>query len=109
MPAPRDAGMVSPQTMRDLEAINPEGADGADPVFPLGAAQLSRRISAAARGAGLGDGYSGHSGRVGLARRMTAHGAAAADVMRQGRWESPAMVARYTRGETAEQAARYLA
>ena len=40
---------------------------------------------------------------------MTARGAPTADVMRQGRWVSPAMVANYTRGETAGQAARYLA
>ena len=95
--------------MRDLEAIRPGGADGTEPVFALGPAQLSRRIAAAARAAGLGDGFSGHSGRVGLARRMTARGAPTADVMRQGRWVSPAMVASYTRGEAAGQAARYLA
>ena len=59
---------LSPQTMRDLEAIRPGGADGTEPVFALGPAQLSRRIAAAARAAGLGDGFSGHSGRVGLAR-----------------------------------------
>ena len=100
---------LSPQTMRDLEAIRPGGADGTEPVFALGPAQLSRRIAAAARAAGLGDGFSGHSGRVGLARRMTARGAPTADVMRQGRWVSPAMVASYTRGEAAGQAARYLA
>ena len=47
------------------------------------------------------------SGR--LARRMTARGAPAADVMGQDCWASPAMIARYTRGETAGRAARYLA
>ena len=100
---------LSPQTMRELEAIRPDGQDGTEPVFALGPAQLSRRIAAAARAAGLGEGFSGHSGRVGLARRMTAKGAPTADVMRQGRWESPAMVASYTRGEAAGQAAQYLA
>ena len=99
---------LTPQTMRELEATRPDGQTGTGPVFMLGPAQLSRRIAAAAQAAGLGEGFSGHSGRVGLARRMTAKGAPTADVMRQGRWESPTMVANYTRGETAGQAAHYL-
>ena len=43
---------LSPQTMRDLEAIRPDGQDGTEPVFSLGPAQLSRRIAAAARAGG---------------------------------------------------------
>ena len=46
---------LSPQTMRELEAIRPNGQDGTEPVFALGPAQLSRRIAAAARAAGLGE------------------------------------------------------
>ena len=100
---------LSPQAMADLDAIRPEGCDADAPVFGLGPAQLSRRIAAAARHAGLEGTFSGHSGRVGLARRMTARGAPAADVQRQGRWRSAEMVAAYTRGEAAAVAGKYLA
>ena len=74
----------------------------------LGAAQISRRIAAAAAHAGLEGTYSGHSGRVGMAVRMATRGAPTTDVMRQGRWQSPAMVARYTRAVEAGAAGTWL-
>jgi len=76
-------------------------------VFGLSDRQISRWIAAAAKAAGLGEGFSGHSGRVGMAQRMTRNGAPAAAVMRQGRWTTR-MVARYTRNVTAAEALRYL-
>ena len=45
------------------------------PVFGLSMSQISRRVDGMAKAAGLGDGYSSHSGRVGLAIRMTRRGA----------------------------------
>ncbi|MCY4593146.1 MAG: tyrosine-type recombinase/integrase [Alphaproteobacteria bacterium] len=78
------------------------------PVFGLSDRQIARRIAAAAKRAGLGDGFSGHSGRVGMAKRMTRNGAPAAAVMRQGRWSTVRMVARYTRNENAGEALKYL-
>ena len=57
---------------------------------------------------GLGDGFTGHSGRAGMAQRMTRNGAPAAAVMRQGRWSTVRMVARYTRNESAAEALNYL-
>jgi len=51
---------------------------------------------------------SGHSGRVGMAQRMTRNGAPTAATMRQGRWATTRMVARYTRNEPAAEALRYL-
>ena len=62
----------------------------------------------AARAVGLGDGFSGHSGRIGMARRMVAAGAPNAAVQRQGRWKHGDMVARYTRGEAAGEALKWL-
>ena len=59
-------------------------------------------------GDALGEGFSGHSRRVGMAQRMTRNGAPATAVMRQGRWSTSRMVARYTRNETAWEALRYL-
>ena len=111
---------ATPRTMQDLDNLRldssqrglPTGDDA--PVFvgrrfrPLSESQICRRLAATAFAAGLGRGYSGHSGRVGLARRMTARGAPIDATMRQGRWRSPAMVARYTRGETAGAVAQWL-
>ena len=84
------------------------GAPDAAAVFGLRADTIARRVKAAARAAGLGSEFSGHSGRVGCARRMTAAGAPTAAVQQQGRWKSPAMVSRYTRGEAAGAALKYL-
>ena len=99
---------ITARAMADLEAVR-EGAGEDTPVFGLSAQQISRRIRAAAMAAGLGDGFSGHSGRVGMARRMTANGAPLPVVMRQGRWESERMPARYVRNESAGAALAYLA
>ena len=57
-----------------------------------------RRVASRARTAGLGEGYSGHPGRLGLATRMTCGGAPPQAVQTHGRWKSPATPARYTRG-----------
>ncbi len=95
---------VTAATMAALDAIR-QGAPNAAPVFGLSAGQIGRRIAAAA---GLGAGYSGHSGRVGLAVRMTAKGEPTHAVMLAGRWQGAGMVARYTRSLTAADVARYL-
>ena len=71
--------------MAHLDAIRPEDADGSEPVFGLSVASISRRVKAAARAAGLGAGYSGHSGRVGMARRMARTGAPTHEIMAQRR------------------------
>ena len=52
---------------------------------------------------------SGHSGRVGMAHRMAQNGAPTHEIERQGRWkQGGGMVGRYTRGESAGSALRYL-
>ena len=66
--------------------------------------QISCRIASKARVAGQGEGYSGHSGRVNLAIRMSRRGAPLQAVQTHGRWKSLAMPARYTRGEKAPEA-----
>ena len=99
---------LTPIAMAHLDAIRPEDADGSEPVFGLSVASISRRVKAAARTAGLGAGFSGHSGRVGMARRMARAGAPTHEIMAQGRWRSAGMVADYTRNENAERAAKWL-
>ena len=79
-----------------------------DLAFGLSRSQVSRRVASMARAAGLGEGYSGHSGRVGLAIRMTRRGAPLQAVQTHGRWKSPSMPARYTRGEKALEALEWL-
>ena len=99
---------LTPVAMTHLDAIRPQDADSSDPVFGLSVASISRRVKAAARTAGMGAGFSGHSGRVGMARRMARAGAPTHEIMAQGRWKSAGMVADYTRAENAERAAKWL-
>ncbi len=101
-----DAGLRRSEAAA-LDAMR-SGAPDAASVFGLRADTIARRVKAAARAAGLGSDFSGHSDRVGMARRMTRNGAPTAAVQRQGRWKSAAMVTRYTRAESAGEALRYL-
>ena len=82
--------------MTALAAIRPADVDGAAPIFGLSVRHLPRRIQAMARAAGLGEGFSGHSGRVGMAQDLAASGAELPALMVAGRWQSPRMPARYT-------------
>ncbi len=94
-----------------LDAIRPVGAGREVKVFGLSESQISRRVKVIARAAGLADWefFSGHSGRVGMARRMAQNSAPTHEIERQGRWkQGGGMVGRYTRGETAGSALRYL-
>ena len=71
-------------------------------MFGLTGETLANRIRAAARAAGLGEDFSGHSDRIGMGQRMVAA------VQRQGRWKHGDLVARYTRGEAAGEALKWL-
>ena len=99
---------ISSAGMTALEAIMPDDPDPRAAVFGLSERQIARRIKDAAKHAGLGDGYSGHSGRVGLARTMTDNGAPINVTMKQGRWRRAETVARYTRGESASAALKWI-
>ena len=99
---------VTETTARAMREIQPDDTDPAASVFGLTGETLANRVRAAARAAGLGDGFTGHSGRIGMARRMVAAGAPNAAVQRQGRWKHGDMVARYTRGEAAGEALQWL-
>ena len=102
---------ITPVAMKALEAIRPAGVASEEKVFGLSESQIARRVKAIAKAAGLADWelFSGHSGRVGMARRMAQNGAPTHEIERQGRWkQGGGMVGRYTRGETAGSALRYL-
>ena len=102
---------ITPAAMRALNAIRPAGVGSEAKVFGLSESQIARRVKAIARAAGLEnwESFSGHSGRVGMARRMAQNGAPTHEIERQGRWkQGGGMVGRYTRGESAGSALRYL-
>ena len=102
--------VVTPDTLAALKLLRQDSETWSDddPVFGLSMSQISRRVDSMARTAGLGEGYSGHSGRVGLAIRMTRRGAPLQAVQTHGRWKSPSMPARYTRSEKALEALEWL-
>ena len=102
---------ITSAAMKALDAIRPAGVASGEKVFGLSESQIARRVKVIARAAGLADWefFSGHSGRVGMARRMAQNGAPTHEIERQGRWkEGGGMVGRYTRGESAGSALRYL-
>ena len=105
-PAPAPVA-VTESTARALRDIQPDDPDLAASVFGLTGETLANRVRAVARAASLGEGFSGHSGRIGMARRMVAAGAPNAAVQHQGRWKHGDMVARYTRGEAAGEALKW--
>ena len=98
---------VTRSTVQALEAIR-NGAGYDSSVFGMSESTIARRVKSAAAVAGLGDQFSGHSGRVGLAQRMTAAGAPAQAVMVQGRWKNAGTVARYTKAIQAGGALQWL-
>ena len=83
--------------MKALDVIRPEGVGSDQRVLGLSESQIAWRVKVIAKAAGLADWefFSGHSGRVGMAQ----NGAPTHEIERQGR---------YTRGEAAGSALRYL-
>lgn len=80
---------LTPAAVRALLAVR----RGRRTKFPLHPGSIGRRVKAATRAAGLRAGFSGHSGRVGLARSMTARGTPTDDIQQAG------LVARSREGE----------
>ncbi len=102
---------ITPAAMQALSAIRPAGVGGGEKVFRLPESQITRRVKVIAMASGLADWeiFSGHSRRVGMARRMAQNGAATHEIERQSRWkQGSGMVGRYTRGEAGRSALRYL-
>ena len=95
---------ISRSTMEAIERIR-NGASDEDSVFGLSRNQIANRIKQAARSAGLGDGFSGHSPRVGMAMDLARDGCELPRLMAAGRWRSPMMPAHYTRNESAARGA----
>ena len=86
---------VSRRTMRLLSAMR-EDAQPTDGIFGLHRNQISNRIKRAAQTAGLGDDFSGHSPRIGMAQDLAQYGTEMHRLMVEGRWKSSRMPAHYT-------------
>ena len=86
-----------------LRAIRPaeQQLDLQAPVFGLSPQQIGRRVNAAAKAAGLGEGFTGHSGRVGMAQDLASTGTELPALMSAGRWKNSKMPARYTERQAA--------
>ena len=95
---------VSASTMARLSLIR-GGTRGTDNIFGLRPNQIALRIKKAAHTAGLGDGFSGHSPRVGMARDLARAGIELPSLMTAGRWRTASMPAHYIRNETAAKGA----
>ena len=97
---------ISPSSMSALELVaSLQPQQPTDPLFNLSPPQITRRIAQACKAAGLGNGYSGHSPRVGAAQALAAANLSLPAIMQHGRWQSPTMVAKYTRDSAAAQSA----
>ena len=98
---------IGQQAGEALNAIKPadELLDPSTRVFGLSPQQIGRRVKAAAVSAGLGDGFTGHSGRVGMAQDLAKTGAELPALMTAGRWKSSTMPARYTERQAADRGA----
>ena len=88
-----------------LRGSGPVSDDDAPVLGGLTAESVGRRLTEAARAAGIESRLTGHSGRVGLATELTAAGASTTETMIAGGWASPGMVAHYAAGATAERGA----
>ena len=92
------AQWLSPRTMQALETIRPENTNPADRIFGLKTTRsIYERIRKAALAAGLGDGYSGHSLRVGMIYDMVDADIPAPAIIIAARWKTTTMLAHYTR------------
>ena len=85
-----------------LNRIRPRNAPPTARVFGVRRGRtICVRIAAMCREAGLGEGFSGHSPRVGMTQDLTANGAGLVAIMNAGRWKSERMPAHYSRGQAA--------
>ena len=94
-----DCGTIPPQCGRRAEGLRAVGA------------QITRRVNSTAMVAGLADWelFRATADGVGMASRMAQNGAPTHEIGRQGSWkQGGGMVSRYTRGESAGSALRYL-
>ena len=72
-------------------------------VFGMISRNIGKRV--ATKAAGLVEGYTGHSGHVGMAQDLVKGGVELPALMTAGRWKSSKMPARYTERQAADRGA----
>ena len=98
---------IGTEASQALLAVRP-AAELLDPgasVFGMTTRHIGNRVRAAAEAAGLGEGFTGHSGRVGMAQDLVKSGVELPALMTAGRWKSSKMPARYTERQAADRGA----
>lgn len=90
---------ISEETVSALRALLPVAAlvKAEDRIFGLSDCQIGRRVRQAALTAGLGDGFSGNSARVGKVLDLSNSGLDTSGLMEAGRWQSAVTPARYSK------------
>ena len=98
---------IGTEASQALLAIRPaaELLDRNAKIFGMTTRHIGNRVKAAAEAAGLGEGYTGHSGRVGMAQDLVKSGVELPALMTAGRWKSSKMPARYTERQAADRGA----
>ena len=98
---------VGREAAQALLAIRPaaELLDRNAKIFGMTTRHIGNRVRAAAKAAGLGEGFTGHSGRVGMAQDLVKSGVELPALMTAGRWKSSKMPARYTERQAADRGA----
>ena len=98
---------IGTEASQALLAIRPaaELLDRNVKIFEMTTRHIGNRIRAAAEAAGLGEGFTGHSGRVGMAQDLVKSGVELPALMTAGRWKSSRMPARYTERQAADRGA----
>ena len=87
--------LVGTACLADLDAIRGPYASPDDLVFGLSPSQIGRRVRAAAQEAGLGDGYTGQSCRIGKVYDLSEEGGSLSEIKAAGGWKSSTMPLRY--------------
>ena len=98
---------IGTEASQALQAIRPapELLDRNAKIFGMTTRHIGNRVRAAAEAAGLGEGFTGHSGRVGMAQDLVKSGVELPALMTAGRWKSSKMPARYTERQAADRGA----
>ena len=98
---------IGTEASQALQVIRPapELLDYGESVFGMTTRHIGNRVRAATEAAGLGEGFTGHSGRVGMAQDLVKSGVELPALMTAGRWKSSKMPARYTERQAADRGA----
>ena len=96
---------LSPGAMSALAAIRPKDARASDEIFPFDTRIARMHINRAAFYAGLGEGISGHSARVGMTQELVRAGIGEVEIIQAGRWKNSDMVSYYSQKLTPSEGA----